>query len=129
MKRNLILIFCCSLGFISCSKTIKDSGSVELTNGKGEKVEITYQIPPQDVEPIAKKYSYEQFLNLVEEVSSKSKIACNHMATYSPKELSILQSGDTSTFMLTFYAKNSYGVEDSEILFYDVVNGQFVTSE
>ena len=117
------------MGFISCSKTIKDSGSVELTNGKGEKVEITYQIPPQDVEPIAKKYSYEQFLNLVEEVSSKSKIACNHMATYSPKELSILQSGDTSTFMLTFYAKNSYGVEDSEILFYDVVNGQFVTSE
>jgi hypothetical protein len=129
MKINLILIMCFSLGIVSCSKTIDDSGSLELTNGKGEKVEVSYRIPPQEVEPIAKKYSYQQFLNLAEEVSSKSKFACNHMATYSPKELSVIQRGDTSTFMMTFYAKNSYGVEDSEILFYDVVDGQFVDSE
>jgi hypothetical protein len=129
MKRYLILIVCCSLGFTSCSKKIEDSGSIELTNGKDERVKVTYRIPSEDVEHISKKYTFEQFYKLAEEVSSRSKIACNHMATYSPKDLSIIQSGDTSTFMMTFYAKNSYGVEDSEILFYDVIDGKILSFE
>ena len=129
MKRHLIVIICCSLGVLSCSKKISDSGTIELTNGKDERVQVTYRIPPQDLELLSKKYSFEQFFKLAEEVSSRSKIACNHMATYIPKDLSVIQSGDTSTFMMTFYAKNSYGVEDSEMLFFDVIDGKIIPFE
>lgn len=126
MKRPLlVIILFAAVLFSSCGKKISETGTIEVKNGEGDLVELPYRVVPAEaIDFLSKQYTYKQFDSIVSEVSSKSKLACNVSLSYKPKELSILQKNDTSTFMLTFYAKNSYGVEDSEILMYDVIKGE-----
>ncbi len=95
-----------------------DREKVELTNGNGDKVEVS-TIGMKDSD-----YDYDQFVKMAKKVSSNAKGKCANRSTYVPGTISIFDwERDTKTFpneyeskneivqiMHSFKASNAYGV-------------------
>ena len=116
MKKLMIITI---LGLLSSCGV--DRSKVELTNGKGEKIEVsTLGMKKSD-------FDYDQFVKLASSTSSYAKRQCKNPLTYTPSYVSISEWERDSDFpneyetknkvvelMLSFKASNAYGVESEE---------------
>ena len=111
MKKIFVFILVCSL-----SSCLQEKGSVVVENGNGEKVSIPYEIT--DLEAFRNLYSLADLRYFAEKSSEKAKYSCKHEPTYEPKEIGFRLMGDTLVAVMSFTAKNGFGVPDDLIHYY-----------
>jgi hypothetical protein len=122
--RKLIIVALVAL-FSSCGA---DRTKVELTNGNGDKIEVsTLGMKDSD-------YDYDQFVKMAKKVSSNAKGKCSNPSTYAPGFVSISDwerntkdfpdeyesKNEIVSIMHSFKASNAYGVAGS-----NTTNGYF----
>ncbi|HPI86149.1 MAG TPA: hypothetical protein PLR01_07230 [Bacteroidales bacterium] len=124
MKKNLIFILIFLMA--SCTLFYKNEGKISVKNGEGKKVSIPYQIA--NYREFRQRFSYDIFIQVVKTASEEAKRSCKYELTYEPVEIDMFSNNDTITTLLTFSAKNAFGVPDKERSYCKFKNGRLIDS-
>jgi hypothetical protein len=110
MKKIYFILF---IGLLfACTGNFKDKGSISVHNGEGKEVSIPFQI--SDYSEFSKKFTNEIFLQVVKRSSEEAKSRCKYELTYEPISIDVFSENDTITTLLSFSAKNGFGVPNKE---------------